>query len=96
MTKWYRHRIVKHLVLPNLPNAPHYHPGKEIAKEKLRQQAEVEMSLYLRSHHPGQVLMTEFVKPRPNGIEVFVALTLYGPPSIEDEIIIELAEKGEV
>jgi len=71
------------------------HPDVEAAKRTLRQQADAEMSVYLRIHFPGQILVTEFVKPRRGGVEVFVALTLYGPPCVEDEIISELAERGE-
>lgn len=90
---WYRHRVVKRLLLPGIRFPDH--PDVDIAKGTLRRQAEGEMSLYLRSHFPGKILHTEFVKPRATGIEVFVALTLFGPPSMEDEIISELAQRGE-
>lgn len=93
MSQWYRHRVVKRLILPGIRQAGH--PNVGIAKKTLRHQAEAEMSLYLKSHHPGQMLLTEFVRPHPTGLWVIVGLTLYGPPSIEDEIIAELAKKGE-
>lgn len=94
--KWYRHRIVKRLLLPGIWSSND--PQVAIAKGTLLRQAKDEMMRhYLRSHRPGKTLRTEFVKPRPgNSLEVFVALTLYGPPSVEDEIISELAERGEV
>ena len=96
--KWYRHRIVKRLLIPDRSSsvaAALVALDVANAQTTLRERVKAEMSIYLRSHHPGQILLTEFVKPRAGGIEVFVARTLYGPLSVEDEIISELAERGE-
>ena len=91
---WYRHRVVKHKLVRGVRFAEE--PGVAEAMKELHRLAEGEMSIYTRSHYPGQILKTEFVGQRMEGLEVFVALTLFGPPDMKKEILQELAERGEV
>lgn len=94
MSTWYRHRIVKHKLVKHIRFADDPRV-KEVLKQ-LRELAKGEMSIYTRSHHPGQLIKTEFVSQRVEGLEAFVALTLFGPPDMQKEILSELAERGEV
>ncbi len=92
--KWYRHRIAKHRALPGVRFAED--PRVATAYRELQQQAEVDMAAYLRSHKPGQTLVTKFVHQEAAGLRAFVAVTLFGPPEIEREILQELAEREEI
>ena len=94
MATWYRHRIVKHRLVKDVRFAED--PRITEAFKELHRLAEGEMSIYTRSHYPGQVVKTEFVSQRVEGLEAFVALTLFGPPDMQKEILTELAERGEV
>jgi len=91
---WYRYRIVKHRILPEVRFADD--PRIPGVLAELRLQAEGDMGLYLRSHHPGQTLVTEFVHQRAEGLQVFVAVTLFGPAEMKAEILDELAKAGAV
>lgn len=91
---WYRHRIVKRKLVKGVRFIED--PRVVKAFKELHRLAKGEMSVYTRSHHPGQIIKTEFVSQRTEGLEAFVALTLFGPPEMEKEILTELAERGEV
>jgi len=94
VSNWYRHRIVKHKLIQDVRFADDPRIAK--AFEELHELAKAEMSVYTRSHHPGQIVKTEFVSQRVEGLEAFVALTLFGPPDLQKEILTELAERGKV
>jgi hypothetical protein len=94
MDTWYRHRIVKHRSLPGVRFASD--PRVADALATLKRQAKADMAAYLRSHKPGQEMVTQFVHQETDGLRVFVAVTLFGPPEMEKEILQELAEKGEI
>jgi len=91
---WYRHRVIKHKLLPGVRFASD--PRVADALTTLKRQAEVDMAAYLKSHHPGQKLTTPFVHQEADGLRVFVAVTLFGPPEMEKEILQELAEREEI
>ena len=92
--KWYRHRITKHRSLPGVRFAED--PRVTTAYKELRQQAEADMAAHLKSHYPGQMLVTKFVHQEADGLRAFMTVTLFGPPEIEKEILQELAERGEI
>lgn len=91
---WYRHRVVKRRLIKDVRFASD--PRVARALTDLRRQAKADIAVYLRSHHPGQQIKTEFVSQRAEGLEVFVAVTLFGPPDMQKEILTELAERGEI
>ena len=92
--KWYRYRITNHRLLPGVRFASD--PRVADALTDLKRQAEGDMAVYLRSHKPGQKLVTKFVHQEVDGLRVFVAVTLFGPPEMEKEILQELAEREEI
>jgi len=91
---WYRHRIVKRRLIKDVRFASD--PRVSEALVDLRRQAQADVGVYLRTHHPAQQIKTEFVSQRAEGLEVFVAVTLFGPPDLQKEILTELAERGEI
>lgn len=92
--KWYRHRVTKHKLLSGVRFAND--PLVAVILADLKRQAEGDMAAYLRSHKPGQTLVTEFVHQEAGGLRAFVAVTLFGPPEMEREILKELAEREEI
>ena len=91
---WYRHRVVKRRLVKGVRFADDWRVATTL--KDLYRQAQADINSYLRSHHPGQQIKTEFVSQRAEGLEVFVALTLFGPPDMQKEILTELAERGEI
>lgn len=94
MPDWYRHRVIKHKLVQGVRFADD--PRVIKAFKQLHRLAKGEMFIYTRSHYPGQIIKTQFVSQRREGLEAFVALTLFGPPDMQKEILTELAERGEV
>jgi len=94
MSKWYRHRITKHRSLPDVRFASD--PRVADALAALKRQAKADMAAYLRSHQPGQEMVTQFIHQEAGGLRAFVAVTLFGPPEMEKEILQELAEREEI
>jgi hypothetical protein len=95
---WYRHRIIKHELIPGIRFK--HDPGAaakiEQAREQLTMRARVEVDAYLRTHHPAQEIVTELYATSPDGLRLIIAITLFGPPDIKREILEELALAGEV
>jgi hypothetical protein len=94
MDTWYRHRIVKHCPVPGVRFVSNPVVADTLAA--LKRQAEADMAVYLRNHKPGQKLVTQFVHQEVDGLRVFVAVTLFGPPEMETEILQELVEREEI
>jgi len=68
----------------------------EQARERLTERARMEMDAYMHTHHPAQEIITELYATSPDGLRLIVAITLFGPPDVEKEILEELALKGEI
>ena len=91
---WYRFRTVHHKLVRGVKSRDD--PLVQAVWDQLLEQAEADLLVYFLKHDFAQRITTRFVKPRLDGLEVFCAITLFGPPSMEDEITQELALWGEV
>lgn len=97
MSKWYRRRIIERETVSGtiLANDPEV----LVIVKRLRERVEARIATYFRGHEQCQVMRHSFYKVvsgPTSGLAVLEGATLFGPPDMEKEILLELIDGGKI